>query len=309
MATSNYAIITGANSGLGLSSTLALIERGYKILMACRDEGRAKQALAQVKERFPQAQVSYALLDLANLSSVRSFAHSLLQQGEPIDCLLNNAGIMMIPYQLTADGFEMQFGTNHLGHFALTGLLLPLLGQHKERPSRVVTVSSIYHRMGKLDNLEHIHAMGRYNRQQAYGDAKLANLLFAIKLDQKAKAHGLAIQSLAAHPGYAATNLQTYGAKLAGSKLGVWLAEQANRIFAQSSEQGAMPQVEACSAEKLRGGEYLGPQGWMELWGPSGPAVPSKRALDEQLGQRLWDISEQWTEVRYPWSTRLAQTA
>jgi NAD(P)-dependent dehydrogenase (short-subunit alcohol dehydrogenase family) len=232
-------------------------------------------------------------LDLADLSSVRSFAEGW---DGPLDLLVNNAGVMALPHGLTADGFEMQFGTNHLGPFALTGLLIPAL-LLTARP-RVVTVSSGVHRIGRIDIDDLQHERG-YGRWRAYGQSKLANLLFAFELQRRADAAGAPLRSLAAHPGYAATNLQTAGPRMEGRRLRECVMRVGNALLGQSAPAGALPQLYAATAPDVRGGEYFGPRGPLESRGAPTRVKASARADDEVLAARLWEISEDLTGVTY----------
>src|SRR5437763_8838280 len=202
------AIVTGANSGLGLATARALARAGARVVLACRSGDRGAAALQQILDAVPQANAELSLLDLGDLSSVRDFTGRFAGGHDGLDLLINNAGIMATPRRLTADGFESQLGTNHLGHFALTGLLLPRLNS---RPApRVVTVSSVAHRIGRI-RFDDLQGERRYGRWSAYGQSKPANLLFAVELERRAATAGLALRSMAAHPGYSATNLQTSG--------------------------------------------------------------------------------------------------
>ncbi|HEY2428538.1 MAG TPA: oxidoreductase [Acidimicrobiales bacterium] len=232
------AVVTGANSGLGFETATALAAHGAEVVLACRDEGRGKDALEAIRSTHPAARVELRLLDLADLSSVRSFAEGFAPAHPGLDILVNNAGVMAIPHRRTADGFEMQFGTNHLGHFALTGLLL---GPLTARPgARVVTLSSIMAHTGRI-NFADLQHERHYQKWIAYGQAKLANQLFTIELDRRARANGLDLVSVAAHPGYAATNLQAAGARMQGQGRQEQLMELGNRVFAQSAAAGALP--------------------------------------------------------------------
>jgi NAD(P)-dependent dehydrogenase (short-subunit alcohol dehydrogenase family) len=273
-------VVTGANSGLGRRSAAALAAAGARVVLAVRDRRRGEEAAAEMPGR-----VEVRLLDLADLASVRRFAEEW--QGD-LDVLVNNAGIMAVPQSRTVDGFELQVGTNHLGHFALTNLLLPAV------TDRVVTVSSGLHRSGRIDlddlNWEH----RRYNRIGAYGQSKLANLLFTLELERRLIADGSPVRALAAHPGYAATNLQSgFG------RVGDRVARLANRLFAQTDEQGALPTLYAALAD-LPGNSYVGPDGRSELRGHPALVGRSAAASDPELAKRLWSLSEDLTGVRYP---------
>jgi len=292
------AVVTGANSGLGFQTALELARHGARVVMACRDQGRGAQAVDRVRAAAPGAQVELGALDLAELASVRRFAawYRERREREGLDLLVNNAGVMAIPHRRTADGFEMQLGTNHLGHFALTGLLLPLL---TARPgARVVTVSSIAHRAGWI-SFGNLQRERRYERWTAYGQAKLANLLFAFELQRRADAVGVDLLSMAAHPGYAATNLQAVGPQMSGARLSARLFDAANRVVAQSGARGALPSLYAATSPDARGGAYYGPDGLGEVRGYPTRVKAARRAYDERTARRLWQVSEDLTGVRY----------
>jgi len=281
------AIVTGANSGLGYHVSLELARHGARVILACRDQGRGQAALDRLLDDLPGASAELRSLDLASLDSVRAFAEGV---DEPIDLLVNNAGVMAGPHRTTADGFELQFGTNHLGHFALTGLLLPRL---LETPHpRVVSVSSGAHRMGKM-NFDDLQSEGRYWRWGAYGQSKLSNLLFMAELSRRAAAADLPLVSVAAHPGYAATNLQTTGHKVDDLVMKV-----SNLVIAQSDAMGALPLLFAAT-EDLEGGAYVGPDGVGEQRGHPKLVGRSGRAQDEDAARRLWEASEALTGVTY----------
>ncbi|HST67356.1 MAG TPA: oxidoreductase [Mycobacteriales bacterium] len=292
--TGRTAIVTGANSGIGYRAAVELARHGAAVTLAARDPGRGTDALHRLRGAVPDADATLAELDLADLASVRSFA-----QGweAPLDLLVNNAGVMAPPLRMTPDGFESQFGTNHLGHFALTGLLLPRL---LARPgARVVTVTSGVHRAGRM-NFANLDAQSGYRKWPAYAQSKLANLLFAFELQRRADAAGVDLRSVAAHPGYAVTNLQTAGPRLAGSKVGEVGAALVSRLIGQSDSQGALPTLRAATDPAVRGGEVFGPDGFMELRGAPKQVAVSRRARDRALAERLWTISERKTGVTYP---------
>jgi NAD(P)-dependent dehydrogenase (short-subunit alcohol dehydrogenase family) len=291
------AIVTGGNSGLGRIVASELAKHGARVVIASRDNAKSAEAARAIVAGFPSSKVEAAQLDLANLGSIRAFADRIRAGHEHIDLLVNNAGVMAAPYRRTADGFELQFGTNHLGHFALTGLLLPLLNGRPD--ARVVTVSSNNHKGGRIqfDDLQGEH---HYSRWGAYSQSKLANLLFAFELDRRLKAAEWPLISVAAHPGYAATNLQ-----LSGPPLRERLAMRvSNRLFAQSAEMGALPLLYAATAPDLQGGSYVGPDGRGEMRGHPTLVQASARAHDEEAARRLWDVSEQLTDVRYDFRAR-----
>jgi NAD(P)-dependent dehydrogenase (short-subunit alcohol dehydrogenase family) len=288
------AIVTGANSGLGFQAARQLAAHGADVVLACRDAGRGQAAVDRLLGDHPDAHATLAELDLADLTSVRTFA---ARWGErPLDLLVNNAGVMALPRRTTADGFEMQFGTNHLGHFALTGLLLPHL--LASGAPRVVTVSSMAHAIGRI-RFDDLQGERRYGRWLAYGQSKLANLLFAFELDRRARRAGLCLVSAAAHPGYAATNLQTAASKMDGAGLKTRIFELGNRIAAQTDADGALPALYAATAPDVQGGTYWGPTALFGMRGAPGPAAPTKAARDEETARRLWEVSEELTGVRF----------
>lgn len=285
------AIVTGANSGLGLVSAWELARHGAHVVMACRNTEKGETAAAKIRADVPDASLEVLALDLASLGSIHLFADAVIASRPSFDLLLNNAGIMMPPRSLTEDGFELQFGTNHLGHFALTGLLLPAL-QAGSGP-RVVTVSSIEHRPGRIDfdDLQR----ERYGPRSAYQQSKLANVLFGLELDRRLRAAGSPLISVLAHPGYSDTNLQRTGPT--GLMRG--FLEIGNRVMAQSSRHGARPQLYAATMPDVRGGEFFGPKGPGELRGKVGRVTPVAAGRDEITAARLWDVSEQLTGVTY----------
>lgn len=290
------AIVTGANSGLGSESALALAAKGAHVVLACRDAAKAQVALQAIRAANPAASVEAMALDLASLASVRAFAAAFVAKHERLDLLCNNAGVMAIPHRRTADGFEMQLGTNHLGHFTLTGLLLPRL---LDTPgARVVSVSSSAHRPGKMhwDDLQLEH---RYRKWRAYAQSKLANLLFAFELDRRLRKAGASVISVAAHPGYAATNLQSVGARMEGSRALERLFEVANRLIAQSAAMGALPTLYVATAPEVQGGDYFGPASLGEMRGHPRKVGSSARSRNLADAARLWELSEVLTDVRF----------
>jgi NAD(P)-dependent dehydrogenase (short-subunit alcohol dehydrogenase family) len=283
-------VVTGANSGLGLATTRELARAGARVVMACRNLTKAESARGEIEAAVPAAQLEVEELDLASLESVRAFAQRFKSSHDGLDLLINNAGLMATPRARTADGFELQFGTNHLGHFALSGLLL---GELRSRPdARVVTLSSTAHRTGRIafDNLS---GDRRYFRWRAYSQSKLANLLFALELDRRLRAAGWTVKSVAAHPGYAATNLQSTGPPLIDRLVMI----VPNAVIAQSDDMGALPTLYAATEPGVEGGTYVGPDGLGEQRGHPKPVSPNKAAQDEQVARRLWEISEEMTGV------------
>jgi NAD(P)-dependent dehydrogenase (short-subunit alcohol dehydrogenase family) len=286
------AIVTGANSGIGLVTARELARAGATVVVATRDEARGEQARAEIEASVPNARLETRLLDLADLGSVREFAAAVGAAHPTIEILVNNAGVMMTPRGTTADGFELQFGTNHLGHFALTGLLLERLSAGDD--SRIVTVTSIEHRFGRIE-FEDLQRERRYAPRSAYQQSKLANAVFGIELDHRLAVAGKPVKSLLAHPGYTATNLQLSGPTgIARAALRV-----TNLIFAQSAEKGALPQLYAATMPDVESGEFLGPDGLREFRGHPTEVAPVPRALDPEVGERLWEVSEELTGVRY----------
>ncbi|OEJ26981.1 short-chain dehydrogenase [Streptomyces agglomeratus] len=287
------AVITGANSGIGLATARELARRGARVVLACRSEQRGKEAAEHISREVPGALVEFTPLDLADLSSIRDFARSYAY--ERLDLLINNAGVMALPYGRTADGFETQFGVNHLGHFALTGLLLPHL--LRTPGARVVSVSSGLHALSNID-IGDLNSERTYRRWIAYGRSKTANLLFVHELAGRLAAAGSDVVAAAAHPGYARTNLQTAGVRMEGRRAAERIVELGNRIIAQPAESGALPTLYAATAPGVRPDSFTGPrvQGWR------GPPAKSWRAAwttNDVASERLWVASEQLTGVRY----------
>jgi NAD(P)-dependent dehydrogenase (short-subunit alcohol dehydrogenase family) len=294
--TGRVAIVTGANSGLGCETATALAAKGAHVVLACRDASRAQGALDAIRKAAPHAAVEVLPLDLASLASIRAFAEAFSARHTRLDLLCNNAGVMAIPRRTTADGFEMQLGTNHLGHFALTGLLLARLLDTPR--ARVVSVSSSMHRPGRM-HFDDLQLERGYAKWKSYQQSKLANLLFAYELDRRLRKAGSSAISVAAHPGYAATNLQTVGAKMEGAKFSERIFELGNRLFAQSAAMGALPTLYAATAPGVQGGDYFGPDRFFENWGHPKKVGSTARSRDTADAERLWDASEQLTGVRF----------
>lgn len=271
-------VVTGANSGLGRVTARELARVGARVILACRDTRKGEAARAGMP-----GTVEVRALDLADLASVRTFADGL---DGPVDVLINNAGVMAVPYRLTADGFEMQLGTNHLGHYALTGLLLPRV------TDRVVTVSSVMHRTGRMDFADLMWER-RYNRWGAYGRSKLANLLFTVELQRRLAAAGSPVLAVAAHPGYAATELQSHTESVQDRFMGLL-----NRVVAQSADRGALPSLFAATQD-VPGGAYIGPDGPGEMRGAPRLVSMSRAARDPADARRLWEASEALTGVTF----------
>jgi NAD(P)-dependent dehydrogenase (short-subunit alcohol dehydrogenase family) len=290
--TGRTAIVTGANSGLGLVSARELARRGASVVLACRNAEKGAAALEAISRVAPRARLELAALDLGSLTSVQAFAEQFRSTHDGLDLLLNNAGVMAPPRQVTAEGFELQFGTNHLGHFALTGRLIGAMEGRED--ARVVTLSSNAHKMGRID-FDDLQSERRYNRWRAYGQSKLADLMCALELDRRLRAADSTVKSLAAHPGYAATNLQSAAVPTLDRIVMVFT----NALAAQSADRGALPSLYAATEPGLEGGIYVGPDGIGEFRGHPRQVSPNGAARDEQVAARLWEVSEELTGVRY----------
>jgi len=292
------AVVTGANSGIGLEAARMLGLAGAHVVLACRSPERGEDALRDILGRVPRASLEVRALDLADLASVRAFAEAFAETHEQLDLLINNAGVMAIPRRETADGFEMQLGTNHLGHFALTGRLLPRL--LATPGSRVVNVASQAHRMGRMD-FSDLQGKVHYGAWPAYGQSKLANLLFTSELDRRLAAHAGPDRTIACacHPGYAATNLQHVGPQMTGSALTGFVMKLGNTLIAQSSEMGALPTVYAATAPDVRGGDYIGPDGLFGMTGYPTKAAASRKARSKTDAAELRRPSVALTGVDY----------
>ncbi len=286
--------MTGANSGLGLATARELARAGARVVLAVRSTTKGDRAAATITDQVPGANVDVRELDLSSLASVKQFAKSLVAKNRAIDLLINNAGVMMPPRSTTADGFELQFGTNHLGHFALTGQLLGALA--KARDARVVTVSSLEHRRGRI-TFDDLQRERSYSPRGAYQQSKFANALFALELDRRLRAAKVPVMSVLAHPGYSATNLQTTGPTGVSRFL---MDHIGNRLLAQSADRGALPQLYAATAPGVKGGEFYGPDGRGEMRGYPTLVQPVEAARDAEAARRLWEISEELTGVRPP---------
>ncbi|MBC8078571.1 MAG: SDR family NAD(P)-dependent oxidoreductase [Chloroflexales bacterium] len=292
----NVAVVTGGNSGIGYEAALALAGKGAHVILAARSAEKAQASAEAIRRAHPGAAVEVMALDLSDLASVRGFAAAFQQRFAALPLLINNAGVMALPYRRTADGFEMQFGTNHLGHFALTGLLLPAILAAPR--ARVVTVSSGLHIGGAID-FANLDGAKSYSRLGAYNQSKLANLLFAYELQRRFAATNASAISVGCHPGFAATNLQAAGSRMDGSRFGEAFSEVSNRLFAQSAAMGALPTLYAATAPDVNGCDYIGPVGFLGMRGAPVKAKSSGRSYDAQLAARLWQVSEDLTGVRY----------
>jgi len=286
--TGKIAIVTGANSGVGYATAQALARKGARVILACRNMDKGEAAVRQIAHEYPKAKAELIHLDLSDLASVRRFTQNYTSCYDRLDMLINNAGIMRTPFGKTADGFELQFGTNHLGHFALTGLLLGHIIRTPQ--ARIVTVSSGGERFGKI-NFDNLNAEMGYDAGGAYGQSKLANLLFTYELQRRFNSAGVDALASAAHPGWTVTNLQVH-----------WrMVQVLNPLIGQRPEMGALPTLYAATAPDVGGGDYYGPDGWLELRGHPIKVKSSDRSYDEAVAAKLWEVSEELTGVQYQW--------
>jgi NAD(P)-dependent dehydrogenase (short-subunit alcohol dehydrogenase family) len=289
-------VVTGANSGLGLETTRMLATRGARVVMACRNQEKGRDAMASIQAGLPTARLELTKLDLGSLASIRACAADLQARFPVIDVLVNNAGIMAVPRTLTEDGFEVQIGTNHFGHFALTGLLFDSL--RRAPAPRVVSVSSIAHTLGRMD-FDDLMGARRYQKWSAYAKSKLANLLFVYELHRRLQARGIEVLAAGAHPGYSSTNLQAVGPKQEGSAFGAWMMSAGNAMFAQPAERGALPTIYAAAAPGVASGDYYGPDGLFEVWGYPKKVTSNAASHDSVAAQKLWDASVKLTGVDF----------
>jgi NAD(P)-dependent dehydrogenase (short-subunit alcohol dehydrogenase family) len=281
------AIVTGANSGLGYETSRALAEKSVIVIMACRNLQKGQTALDKIQFQHPNATLELMMLDVSSLDSVRQFVATFREKYDRLDMLINNAGVMMIPERWeTVDGFEMQFGTNHLGHFALTGLLLDIILYTGD--ARIVNVSSVAHQRGRI-NFDDLNAQQSYNPNSAYAQSKLANLLFTYELQRRLEKSGSSVIATAAHPGWTATNLQRHSG----------FFRFLNPILGQGTDMGALPTLYAATASEVEGGDFYGPGGFMGMHGYPKKVESSERSHDRDVAAKLWDVSEQLTGVTY----------
>jgi NAD(P)-dependent dehydrogenase (short-subunit alcohol dehydrogenase family) len=292
-------VVTGSNSGIGLVTARELARAGASVVLACRDRGRGEAAVEAIRAAVVGADVELRSLDVSDLESVRAFADGFTG---PLDVLVNNAGVMATPARLTVDGFELQLATNHLGHFALTGRLLSHLLE-ADAP-RVVTLASLMHRLGTIA-FDDLQRQRSYHPWSAYGQSKLANLLFAYELQRRADHAGAPLLSVAAHPGYTSTNLQTAGMLLAGASLQTRIMRVANPLVGQSPDMGALPTLYAATVPQLHGGSYVGPGGPLELRGHPRLVDSSAASKDPETARRLWEESERLTGVAFSFAPAL----
>ena len=293
--TGRVALVTGANSGIGYQTAAALAEHGAHVILACRDKEKARRARDKMESELERSSLELLHLDLADLESVRGAAAAVLAAYARLDILVNNAGVMGTPYRQTADGFELQMATNHLGHFALTGLLLDRIVTTER--SRIVTVSSHLHRMGRL-RTDDVAGAAFHNTWIAYGTSKLANLLFTAELSRRLESAALPTMALTAHPGWTRSNLAGSGAALGNSRVRRKLGRIAGSTLGQSAAGGALPVLCAATSSSVRPGQYIGPANLFGLYGPPRVAQPSRHARDLHAAARLWAASEDLTGVR-----------
>ncbi len=280
------AIVTGSNTGIGYETALDLYKKGAKVYVACRNEEKALAAIERMKAQGGAGELIYRHLDLASLNSVKTFAENIIQTESSLDLLINNAGIMIPPQSKTEDGFEIQFGVNFVGHFALTGHLFHLL--EATNGSRVVTLSSIAH-IGAVIDFNNFQLEKEYNNWREYGQSKLADLIFTLEFEKRLRSNGSQIMSLAAHPGFSETDLQKYMDK-----------DMLASLELMTAKEGAQPTLAACLREDVKGGQYWGPDGHNEQKGKPALAKIDSAALDETLNAKLWDWAEEVTGVSFP---------
>jgi len=284
--TGRFAVVTGANSGIGYDTALALAAKNATVIVACRNENKGKAAADKMNAANGNSNSIFMPLDLASLKSVRTFAEQYKNKYDRLDLLINNAGVMMPPYTKTEDGFELQFGTNHLGHFALTGLLIDLI--LKTENSRIVNVSSTAHNWGGI-NFNDLNSEKKYDKTKAYGQSKIANLYFTYELQRKLAAAGKSTMATAAHPGWTGTNLQQHAG----------FFRTLNPILSQKPAMGALPTLYAAVGD-AQGGDYFGPKGFMEMRGYPKKVKSNELSYDKEIAAQLWAVSEELTNVKFP---------
>jgi NAD(P)-dependent dehydrogenase (short-subunit alcohol dehydrogenase family) len=288
------AVVTGATGGLGYQTALGLAQAEAEVVLTGRNDAKGREAISKIRKQLPNAKISFEALDLANLASVADFAQRFDTAHASLDLLINNAGVMAVPTrQTTADGFEMQFGTNYLGHYALTAQLLRLL--RSAHQPRVVNLSSIAHRTGFI-HFSDLQGERLYSPWKAYNQSKLAMLMFALELQRRSDAAGWNLMSNASHPGWARTDLFANGP---GFGLISLASQFAAPLFSQSAESGALPTLFAATSPQAEGGGYYGPNGLYELKGPPAPARIMPQAMDKAGAGKLWDVSQQLTGVSF----------
>jgi len=280
-------IITGATSGLGKEAAKILSEKNSTVIMAVRNTKKAQKVVQEIRMHQSNAEIDIREMNLGSLASIQDFSKGILRDYKRLDVLINNAGIMACPFDKTEDGYEIQMGTNHLGHFALTGLLMPLL--EKTKNARIVATSSIGHRMGNIDFSDINWEKRKYNSSKAYADSKLANLYFAYHLAEKLKAENKVVKVTAAHPGWTRTDLQRHS----------WYMRMLNPLFSQGPDQGVLPTLRAAFDPNAESGDYFGPSKFFEMQGSPVLVKSNARSSDKKAAKKLWDISESLTQIRY----------
>lgn len=293
------AVVTGANAGLGYQTTRALAQKGYRVVMACRNETKAAKAREELLAEAPAAAIEVLRLDQSEPDSIRGFVDGFARRHGQLDLLVNNAGIVGLPLSRNSVGHELQMATNYLGVFALTGLLLPLF--RGDAPGRIVNVGSLAHRQGKMDLDDLNWETGEYKPMGAYGRSKLAVMAWTLELDARLRAAGSPVMALSAHPGFAATEIGTNNPNPMinpQNPVGKWFQNQVRR-FIPTAEEAARPTLHAACSETVHGGEYYGPGGFMEIGGAPAPAKINPKAKDAAMRERLWSLSEELTGVRY----------
>ena len=281
------AIVTGANSGIGYETTLGLVKKGVEVIMACRNIQKAEDAKAKILQLHPEAKIKSMMIDLTSLTAVKKFVHEFQRQFDKLDILINNAGIMMSPYKITQDDFESQLATNYIGHFALTGLLLPLLT--KTANSRIITLSSLSYKWAQIQ-FDDFHAQKGYSSRKAYGQSKRACLMFAFELQRRLSIADYNILSVAAHPGLCKTNLDQYFPSF---------IRTLGSLFLQSAQYGALPVLYAALSKDIKGGEFIGPDGFQQLRGYPTRIDADEYSNDKEVAQHLWKVSQDMTNVFY----------
>jgi NAD(P)-dependent dehydrogenase (short-subunit alcohol dehydrogenase family) len=294
--TGKIAMVTGANSGLGFHTCLELARKGAHVVLVARNKEKGNAAMEKIRSEIPSADLQFMKIDLANLELVKHFAYAFKEEYEKLDIMVNNAGVMAIPLLRTVQGFEMQFGTNHLGHFALTALMFDFI--ENTPGSRIVNVSSLMHKFGKF-NFEDLNWEKSYSKWAAYSQSKLSNLLFTLELDKRLRALGKQTKVMASHPGYASTNLQTRGGEMEGSKANVAVNNLMNKIIAQPAWQGALPSLYAATSNKAESGKFYGPSGFGAVRGYPKEEMVNPKFKDPEIMKRLWEESEKLTGIKF----------
>ncbi|MEE9410683.1 MAG: oxidoreductase [Candidatus Heimdallarchaeota archaeon] len=290
-------IVTGANSGLGFEITRVISGKNANVIMACRNIEKAEQARKIILKENSNASLEIMQIDLSKLSTVKDFVKKFKEKYDKLDILFNNAGVMFVPKIITEDGFELHMAANHFGHFALTGLLLDCL--EKAKNSRVISVSSMGHRFGRINFKKLNYEKGIYNRIMAYSNCKIAVLYFAYELDHRLKMSEKSILSIAAHPGWTRTNLQTAGGELDNSRGQIWFWNYLNNFFSQEVEMGVLPQLRAAFDPNARGGEYFSPEDFIHWKGYPIMKLSNKRSRNRKIARKFWEVSEELTGIKY----------